>query len=207
VGKKLKIMKKIFITLFFISGLLLVSCENDSTANLSSVTNYATFRYEPVIVIPIGGTYTQDVSATEDGKQLELTVVGSVNTNEVGVYKMTFSATNSDGFNASVIQEVVIHDPTIIGNDVSGKIRDKNTNSRTGVISLVPGTTSIFYSTDFGFGGTFPVFFQMNGNTISEINQSYVFDVTSVDLTYNPISKQFTTSIHPYGFGYTFEYY
>lgn len=207
VGTKLKIMKKIFITLFFISGLLFVSCDNEDTANVSSVTNYATFRYEPVIVIPLGGTYTQDVAATEDGKELKLIVEGSVNTNKVGVYKMTFSATNSDGFNAFVIQEVVVHDPSIVGTDVSGNIRDKNNNARTGVISLVKGTKSIFYCTDFGFSGSFPVYFQMNGNTISEIPQSYINDVDNVDLTYDPISKQFTTSIHPQDFGYTFEYY
>lgn len=201
-------MKKIFITLIALFSLLLTSCEADSTGNVTTkVTNYATFEYEPVIVLPIGGTYVENVVAKEDGKVLPLTVSGTVNTAAVGVYDRVFSAINSDGFAASVSQKIVVHNPAIIGTDISGKIQDKGRTERKATITLVAGTTSIFYCTDFAYGGAFPMYFQMNGNVISEVNQVYPLGVQSVDLTYDPTSKIFTTLVKPDNFAYTFEYY
>lgn len=182
------------------------SCDTDDTENVSDITNYATFEFEELVVIPLGGTFTPSASASEDGNPLDVQSSGDVNTDVVGIYDVTYSATNSDGFDANVFQTVVVHDPAIIGTDVSGSIRDTNRNERTGVISLVEGTTSIFLASDFGFGGTFPVYFQMNGDVISEIPQNYIFGASSVDLTYDPVSKKFTTLINPQGFSYEFEY-
>lgn len=201
-------MKKIFITIIALSSLLNISCEADTTGNVTTkVTNYATFEYEPEIVLPVGGTYVENVTATEDGVNLPLTITGTVNTAEVGVYDRVFSAINSDGFSASVTQKIVVHNPNIIGTNVSGNIQDKAKNERKAVISLVPGTTSIFYCTDFAYGGAFPMYFQMNGDIISQINQNYLFGVTSVNLTYDPTTKSFTTLVNPDGYAYSFGYY
>ncbi|WP_418499630.1 immunoglobulin-like domain-containing protein [Flagellimonas sp.] len=183
-----------------------VSCHKETTEGLSLVTNYAVFEYDALVVVEVGDDYTPTVNATENGQSIAVGTSSNVDTNTVGIYGVTFSATNSDGFEASVFQTVVVHDPDIVGTDVSGDIWDKGNNSRTGVISLVEGTTSIFYATDFGFAGAFPVYFQMDGDVISEIPQTYAFDVSSVDLTYDPVTREFTTLINPQGFGYTFEY-
>ncbi len=192
--------------IYILLSLIIFSCADDGEDN-SFTTYYPTFTYEELVVVELGGSFNSSVTATEDGVNLEVSTSGSVDTNTVGVYLVDYSATNSDGFNGSVTQTVVVHDPSIVGTDVSGDIRDTNRTSRTGVISLVEGTTSIFYCTDFAFGGVFPMYFQMDGDTISEIPQAYLFDVTSVDLTYDSSSKQFTTLVNPYGFEYTFEYY
>lgn len=202
-------MKKIIIALFLVSSGLFIACDTaPETANVSKVTNYPVFDYEELVVVPLNGTFNTPVSVSENGLSIEYTTGGDdVDVTQVGVYNVTYSATNVDGFSANVVQTVVVHDPTIVGTNVSGNIRDKNNNARKGVISLVPGTTSIFFCTDFGFAGAFPMYFKMDGNTISEINQHYFFDVTTVALTYDPATLQFTTLISPYGFGYTFEYY
>jgi hypothetical protein len=199
-------MKKIFLTLIFAS-LVFSSCDSTDTDNVSTITNYPTFEYDDFVVLPLGSTFEPNAIASEGGESIPVTTSGSVNTNQVGVYDITYSAVNSDGFEGVAFQTVIIHDPNIIGTDVSGNIRDKNNNARRGVISLVEGTTSIFYSTDFGFAGNFPMYFQMNGDIISEIPQNYINSVTSVALTYDPTSLRFTTKIKPYNFGYTFEYY
>lgn len=172
----------------------------------SSITYFPTFVYDDFSVVELGGSFTPTASATEGGEDITVNISGSVDTNTVGVYIITYSATNSDGFDGTVNQTVVVHDPSIIGTDISGAIEDTGRPERTGIISLVEGTTSIFYVTDFAFGGTFPMYFQMNGDVISEISQVYAFAVTSVDLTYDPISKIFTTFVNPYGFDYTFQY-
>jgi hypothetical protein len=197
-------MKKIFL---FICAVLLVSCTEDDSRNVSDVTNYATFDFEPVVAIPVGGTFTPAATATEGGVDIPVEVDGTVDTSTVGAYSVTYSAVNSDGYAASVTQTVVVHDPSIVGTDVSGNYQDKNNNARKGVISLVPGTTSIFYATDFGFAGAFPIYFQMDGDTISEIEQVYPLGQESIELTYNPSTEEFGITIQPAGFSYTFEYY
>lgn len=197
-------------TLFFLilSLTSLVSCSYEEEIG-SNITNYAVIKVDPIKVIALGGNYTATAEVTENNLSIPYTIVGDdeVDENTVGIYDVTFSATNQDGFTSSKTQTVVVHNPNIIGTDVSGEVRDKTTNSRKATISLVEGTTSIFYSTDFGFAGVFPMYFQMNGNTISEIKQHYSLNVESVDLTYDPVAKIFTTFISPNGFSYTFEYY
>lgn len=196
--------KNIFI--ISILAIFVSSCSKESTSDVSEVTNFAIIEAEPVVVVELGGTFVPSATATENGVNVEVSVISNVNTNVVGVYDVTYVAVNTDGFEATAFQSVVVHDPSIVGTDVSGNIWDKNNNSRTGIISLVEGTTSIFYVTDFGFAGTFPMYFQMDGDVISEIPQTYALSVTSVDLGYDPSVMEFTTVIHPYGFSYTFEY-
>lgn len=196
-------MKKIFL---FICLVTLFACSEQETANVSGVTNYAVFDYQPVVAVALGDTFTPSAVATEGGVELPIEIDGSVDTSSVGVYQVVYSATNSDGYAATATQTVVVHDPSIVGTDVSGDYWDKNNHSRTGTISLVPGTTSIFYATDFGFAGAFPVYFQMNGDTISEIDQVYPLGQESIDLTYDPVTQEFGITIQPAGFSYTFEY-
>lgn len=203
-------MKKIIIATFLFTAALFTftACEDDEgTANVSRITNYPVFTYEPIIVLPLGDTFEPAATATEGGAEIPVTTNGTVNTSAAGIYTVTYTATNKDGFAANASQTVVVHDPAIVGTDVSGRVRDKNNNSRTAVITLVPGTTSIFYATDFGFAGAFPIYFQMDGNTISEISQVYPLGQSSIDLTYDPGLQEFGITIQPANFGYTFEYY
>ncbi len=199
-------MKNILKSIMCIAVLFLSSCDTESTGDVSFVTNYAVFEYDNLAVVALNGTFTPSAVATENGATLEVTSGGNVDTSTVGIYDVSYSATNSDGFAATVFQTVIVHDPSIVGSDIAGNIQDTTRNERTGIITLVPGTTSIFHCTDFGFGGNFPMYFQMDGDTISEIPQTYPFSATSVALTYDPATRMFTTLIQPYGFDYTFEY-
>ena len=192
-----------FLSVLFI--LFMVSCIEEDPIT-STITNFPTFEYEDMVVIEVGSSYTPVAKAFEGDTEIDINTSGSVDTNTVGIYEYTFSATNSDGYDGNVVQTVVVHNPNIVGTDVSGEIEDVNRPTRDGVISLVEGTTSIFYASDFGFSGTFPVYFQMDGDVISEIPQNYINGVSSVDLTYDPVQKIFTTLINPQGFGYTFQY-
>lgn len=203
-------MKKIYVVIILVITGLASSCIGEiSYEDISFKTNYPVFEYEPMVVIALGGTYTPEVTATEDGESLDVAASGieSVDTNTVGVYEASFSAANSDGFSSSVTQTIVVHNPEIVGSDVSGAIKDVGRPSRTGVITLIPGTTSIFFCTDMGFGGTFPVYFQMDGDVISDIPQNYFFGATKCHLTYDPNEpRTFTNLIEPYGFDYAFIY-
>lgn len=90
----------------------------------STITNYATFEI-------LGDQYTfiqQDemfedpgVVAKSGNETLEVEVSGSVDTSTPGVYQITYSATNSDGFPASIIRYVAVGDKTTASaRDLSG---------------------------------------------------------------------------------------
>ena len=198
-NKFIKVIPVIFsIVVFF-------SCSEESPIT-SEITIYPTFEFERLVVVVVGDTFTPSAIATEEGAELPVAISGSADTNTIGVYTITYSATNSDGFDGAEIQTVVVHDPSIVGTDVSGDIEDVNRPARKGVISLVPGTTSIFFVTDFAYGGTFPVYFQMDGDAISDIPQEYVFGNDHIDLTYDPVLLIFTVYIPEIDFLYTFQY-
>ena len=186
---------------------ILGSCDQNETGNVSKVTIFAEFNdFTEVASIPIGGTFSSDAMATENGEDIALETKSDIDNTTVGVYTYTSTATNSDDFSLDAKQTVIVYDPNATGTDVSGDIEDTGRPERQGVISLVEGTNNIFYVTDFAFGGVFPMYFQMNGNMISEVPQSYLFGVTKVNLTYNPTTKIFTTEVLPNGFSYTFQY-
>lgn len=196
---------KIIILLLFIG--ILGSCDQNETGNVSKITTFAKFNdYTKVASIPIGGTFSSDAMATENGENIALDTKSDIDNTTVGIYTYTSTAKNSDNFSLDATQTVIVYDPNATGTDVSGDIEDVNRPTRKGVISLVDGTNNIFYVTDFAFGGVFPMYFQMNGNMISEVPQNYIFSVTKVNLTYNPTTKIFTTEVLPYGFSYTFQY-
>lgn len=128
-------MKKIFLSLIIVSGLLLTSCDGDSTDNVSKVTAYANLHMngDAVIVLTKGQTYTEaGVEADADGVALEVKLNGTVDTSKPGVYKIRYSATNSDGFPASLTRTVIIlsDQPSTI--DLSGTFfRNGNPNNVT----------------------------------------------------------------------------
>ena len=198
-NKLIKVVSLIF------SILLFVSCSEESPIP-SNITFFPTFEFEPTVIVALGDTFTPEAIATEGGGELPIVVNGSVDTNTVGVYSVGYSATNSDGFDGAVTQVVIVHDPTLIGSDVTGCFHDVGRPARTGCITAIEGTSSIFFASDWGYGGTFPVYFQMDGDVITDIDQPYINGNDFVDLTYDPIEGVFTVFIPALPFTYTFQY-
>jgi hypothetical protein len=56
------------------------------------------------------------------------------------------------------------------------------------------------------FGGTFPLYFEMNGDEMNIIPQHFEFGVTQVNASYDPVGKTFHIEIVDYGFTYDFQY-
>lgn len=199
-------MKKILLysfllTLFFGA----VSCDKE-TEDISTVTTYATIEFEDVVVIKKGEAFTPSAVAMEGETEVDVIINGSADVNTVGVYTISYSAVNSDGFSASSNQLVIVYDPAIVPTDVVGTVMDKSKNERIGEITLIEGTTNIFYCTDFAFGGIFPIYFQMNGDVMTVIPQDFLFGVISVDATYFPDTREYTITVNPQGFAYSFMY-
>lgn len=118
-----------------VSGLFLTSCDGDSTDNVSKVTAYANLHMngDAVVVLTQGQTYTEaGVDAEADGKTLDVTIDGTVDTSKPSVYKIKYSAVNSDGFPASLTRTIIVlsSQPSTI--DLSGTFfRNGNPNNVT----------------------------------------------------------------------------
>ena len=105
----------------------LTSC-NDSKDELtdSRLTYYVKLdmQGDAFVQVPIGSTYTDaGCTATMNGEdatsRIITTGLDAIDTNTAGLYTVTYSAVNNDGFPASVTRTVAVCDPTIT-TDISG---------------------------------------------------------------------------------------
>lgn len=109
-------MKKFKYSLILISALIFFSCEKE-TEGISRVTYYVdlTLKGNPVEFTRLGGLYDEPGwTAIQEGEDVsgDVKVSGSVDTNKAGLYNITYSAVNVDGFAKNVTRKVVVYDPT-----------------------------------------------------------------------------------------------
>ena len=148
-------MKKIIQFIFLSFIILLAACNKDDINNteskvgISRVTNFPllSLNGERYVTIIVGGTYTEaGAVATEAGADIPVTTNGSVNTAIPGVYTLTYSAVNKDGFSASVTRTVVIYstDASATANDLSGNYARTSNGSVSTWTKLAPGVYKVF---------------------------------------------------------------
>ena len=154
-------MKKIILSLMvFCSALMFWSCSEDSQ-DPSKVTYYITYTMngDEVTTIPVGGTFDDPGVVAMEG---ETDVTGSVkvssnvDTENVGVYTVTYSATNVDGFDSSVSRTVVVYDPAITTSmagtytiDPSQSNRNGSAYSNSFTVTLTELAAGVYQVSDF----------------------------------------------------------
>lgn len=157
----------------FVVLLLMTSCRKDNfnypkdTVGSSKIIYFATFSMagSPYSSIVQGDNYTDPgATATQNGTELPVTVTGAVDATKAGIYTITYSAVNTDGFPASVKRVVaVLPSAELPGVDLSGSYFYVGTGANDAKITkLAPG----FYSSENCFGNllTLPcLFFCMDG--------------------------------------------
>ncbi len=117
-------MKLNIYKLFFAISLgLLIGCSPEDPIE-SDITNYAVFQMngQQYSFSQLGVDYVDPgVTATEDGNEIEVEVSGEVDVNTPGVYTITYSATNTDGYPATTTRYVAVGDEeTALNRDLSG---------------------------------------------------------------------------------------
>ncbi len=148
----MKIAFSSFVMLLILGGLF--SCKKDNfnypkgTVGSSKITYFATFKLagDPYVSIVQGDTYVDSgATATQNGTDLTVATSGAVDASTVGIYTLTYSATNSDGFPASVSRTVaVLPSAELPGVDISGTYYYVSTGANNSTVTkLAPG----FYST------------------------------------------------------------
>ncbi|MBR4441505.1 MAG: DUF5012 domain-containing protein [Bacteroidales bacterium] len=110
-------MKKLFI--IPLAAMLLTACSKDSE-NVSFITNYAVFDLagDEVVHVNIGDDYVEPgVKATENGEDVssKIKVSSDFVKDEFGLFSVSYSIINSDGYLASARREIVVEDPDVEG--------------------------------------------------------------------------------------------
>ncbi len=143
-----------YLTIVLVS-MMLASCNKDSFnykpgyVGLSKITTYPTITVSGAayVAVPKGGTYTDPgVTATAGSATVKVVTTGLPNTNTVGVYLVTYTATNADGFSATASRTVAVYstDATAQNNDFSGKYA-RNTNGSLALwTKIAPGVYTVF---------------------------------------------------------------
>lgn len=116
-------MKKI---LFLSLGvaLLLSSCEKDSLG-VSTVTTYPTIEVlgDQALTIAVGGSYTDAGCVAMEGPEnitSRVVTTGSVDPSTPGVYTITYTVANKDGFTATNRRYIGVIDAAASAMDISG---------------------------------------------------------------------------------------
>jgi hypothetical protein len=112
------------IVVLFLGVLLFVSCHDVTTDGISKVTYYVTFEMDgdELFLLPVGEDYVEPgVKAIENGEDVssKMDTDNPVDKDEVGLYTITYSAKNADGFSNSVTRQVIVYDPSIT-TDIAG---------------------------------------------------------------------------------------
>jgi hypothetical protein len=153
-----------YLSLFFVALIVLFSgCEKStSTEDLSTITHFVTFELEggDVLIIEKGEEYVEPGYTALEGETdvtSNVQVSGEVG-ESLGVYELTYSAVNEDGYSSSTTRQVVVYDPTSPEDDISGEyvaevVRTEsdgtNPRPRTNSLAISKVTQGIFYVEGF----------------------------------------------------------
>jgi hypothetical protein len=124
-----------------------------------------------------GGIFTDPgATATEKGTPINVTTSGTINTNTPGLYIVTYSAVNKDGFPASTTRTVaVLSGHEVPNTDISGKYDYVGSSVYEATVTKV---AEGMYTTDNCWSGatTIPcIITTLDGVTVSVPNQSTAY--------------------------------
>lgn len=150
---------------------LVSSCKKDPIINthdqvgISKVTYFAniTLTGSSVMSVVKGASFTDPgVKAEAGGKEVPVTSTGSVNTDEVGLYTLNYSAVNADGFSSSASRiVVVIPSAEVPGVDISGTYNAVPVGSTPGPADISKVAEAVYYTSNCwgNSGAVIPAYF------------------------------------------------
>jgi hypothetical protein len=147
-------MKKRFLYEVLAFAAIISSCEKDPVIStpervgISKVTYYATITLtgSSIIAVANGTAFTDPgVKASAGGADVPVVTSGTVNTAADGVYRLTYTATNTDGFSASAARTVVVYTtaPDAAANDLSGTYLRAATGETSTWTKIAPGVYAV----------------------------------------------------------------
>ncbi|MDQ3142308.1 MAG: DUF5011 domain-containing protein [Bacteroidota bacterium] len=201
-------MKKYILIGFLFTSLFLVSSCEEETVNVSRITYYPeiTLAGEQWNTVKQGGSFTDlGVKAFEGDTEI-IPVVGGdvVNTNVPGVYTITYTALNKDGYSATEYRYVGVIAPDVEGIDLSGQY--KRTAGAKGV-STVTKISDNFYTSDNVGGVASPGlattvrFYHYQGNKLGVPPQIVAGSLFSCDMSTVEVGVKYSWRVLNSGYG------
>ena len=155
-------MKYKIILFFLLAMTVFSSCnkhdirQDDQYVGISKITYYVvlTLKGESIASVVQGDSYTDPgATATSNGADVTYTTDGTVDTNTPGLYVITYSAVNADGFASSISRTVVVipaHENA--GVDISGSYDYIGSSTFTSTIAKV--AEGVYTTDNVWSGGT-----------------------------------------------------
>jgi hypothetical protein len=211
-------MKKIFLlaTGFFVLAIIMSSCkkdvvQNDNQVGISKITYYAVLNMAGSLYMAdsVGIPFIDPgVTATANGISLPVTVSGTVDQTTPGVYVLTYSATNKDGYSAASLQRwvaVYSTDASADTNNFSGNYTRTSNNSVAIWSKFAPGVYKVINPGGASSDSLFTaIVFNPTGDSISmpsqiSSNGSTVYALGAVYDTAAPSGYVWTIENSGYG--------
>ncbi len=193
-------MKKIIYSLLFFCALIgFGGCEK-TTEGLTYVTYYVNFEMngDNPMLVQVGDSFTDPGVVAMEGEEdvtASVTIDSDVDANEIGLYAISYSAMNADGFSSSVKRTVIVYDPAITTDasgaytvdssvsyrDMSGTQSAFKGDFSVSVEQVAPGIFSIsdflggWYDQGAAYGSSYAMtgYFKLNAdNTIEPLSSS-----------------------------------
>jgi hypothetical protein len=173
-----------YIVIIALSGSLGGCAKEEEIVNTATQVGHSRITFFPVltlkgdkhVAVPVGGTYTEPGSTALEGTTtITPTVSGTVNTATPGVYTLTYTATNKDGFLVTDTRTVAVYatDATAAANDLSGSYLREVTGVSASWVKLAPGVYVITNPGGAATGGSLKVIaFNPTGFTVSIPSQT-----------------------------------
>lgn len=208
-------------SLILVSVLFFFACEKE-TEGISRVTFYTDLQLEgpAEMAVKQGEAYVEPgYIAIENDEDVtdKVQVNGSVNTNTPGVYRLTYVATNLDGFKKIVDRLVFVVPANVSAADVTGTYKGQRVGRAEAADACVITSLSngVFKATDFfggfynlvvGYGSAYRLltyFYLTPENEVKALSTNSPWGPWEVrNGIYNPLTKVFTHTAYQDGFGF-----
>jgi hypothetical protein len=152
-------MKRIiFFTFITLLVTAFTACEKEvTTEDVSTLTYYVELQLEgkEEIVIPLGTDFTDPgFTAIEQGTEVndKVNVSGSVDTESVGFYPITYTVKSEDGWPTIKTRNVIVYDPEASAEDLSGVYAGNYAQTYFGQASITKLANGFYAVSDFFAG-------------------------------------------------------
>lgn len=196
-------LNKIAFLLFVVT--MLASCtKNKVEPSKPTYLPSLVLNGDKLIVILVGDTSYRELGAVakENGTAINVAIDGEVDVNTPGVYILSYSATNSDGYSASLSRTVIVMPESFIPGsaDISGDYKLASNSRPSTVTKVVDGvyTMSDGWGTATSSGNPSPIFcylFCTDGVNITMPNYPTVFGGMEGTGTYDGTKMVITTTL------------
>jgi len=147
-------MKRIYAFMILAFASFVSSCEKDPIVNTPDMVGTSKVTYYPIITltgnsivaVENGSAFTDPgVKAVAGSSDVPVITSGTINTDEDGVYSLTYTATNSDGFSSTASRTVVVYstDDAAASHDLSGTYLRPATGVTSTWTRIAPGVYQV----------------------------------------------------------------